>query len=273
MTLAIFLLTVTVVVWAAGYERPGLDRLQRLSSQAEVTVDQSLVSAPAQRGSASRMLAILGRPIVLTRVLQPHLVADDATWVGGVVVLSGSFALLEPALALCIFFGGLVVPTARRRHQSHDRRREIRRALPLTVDLLRLGVASGLNITHALAEVVVHTQGALAEELRRALTETHRGLRLADALDGVIDRTSEETRAFVSALVSAERYGAPLSVVLERMAHEARLDQERQAEQAARRLSVQLLFPVAGCTLPAFALLTVAPLLAGAFGSLAPSFS
>ena len=40
------------------------------------------------------------------------------------------------------------------------------------------------------------------------------------------------------------------------------------AEEAARRIPVKLLFPLVGCTLPAFALLTVAPLVAGALRSL-----
>ena len=41
-----------------------------------------------------------------------------------------------------------------------------------------------------------------------------------------------------------------------------------RAEEAARRVPVKLLFPLVLCVLPAFALLTVAPLLAGAHWSL-----
>jgi len=47
-----------------------------------------------------------------------------------------------------------------------------------------------------------------------------------------------------------------------------RRDRRRKAEEAARRIPVKLLFPLVGCTLPAFALLTVAPLIAGAVRSL-----
>ena len=74
----------------------------------------------------------------------------------------------------------------------------------------------------------------------------------------------------VAALLASERYGAPLLDGLARLAAELRSDRRRRAEEAARRVPVKLLFPLVFCTLPAFALLTVAPLLAGALGSLRP---
>src|SRR3712207_6889914 len=49
---------------------------------------------------------------------------------------------------------------------------------------------------------------------------------------------------------------------LDRLAFEVRADRRRRAEEAARRVPVKLLFPLVLCTLPAFALLTMAPLLA-----------
>ena len=69
-------------------------------------------------------------------------------------------------------------------------------------------------------------------------------------------------RPLVAALVAAERYGAAVGARLERLALDARLAHRRRAEEAARRLPVQLLFPLVGCILPAFGLLTVVPLLA-----------
>ena len=75
-------------------------------------------------------------------------------------------------------------------------------------------------------------------------------------------------RPLVAALVASERYGAPLSSGLERLAVDVRRERRHRAEEAARRIPVKLLFPLVGCTLPAFALLTVAPLVAGALRSL-----
>ncbi|MBA3267134.1 MAG: type II secretion system F family protein, partial [Acidimicrobiia bacterium] len=81
-------------------------------------------------------------------------------------------------------------------------------------------------------------------------------------------RTGEAVRPLVAALVASERYGAPLVASLERLADEVRRDRRRRAEEAARKVPVKLLFPLVTCTLPAFGLLTVAPLIASAVRSL-----
>ena len=81
-------------------------------------------------------------------------------------------------------------------------------------------------------------------------------------------RAGEAPRPLVAALVASDRYGAPLADNLARLADEVRRDRRRRAEEAARRVPVKLLFPLVTCVLPAFALLTVAPLLAGALRSL-----
>jgi pilus assembly protein TadC len=56
--------------------------------------------------------------------------------------------------------------------------------------------------------------------------------------------------------------------VLDRVSVDCRLRRRRAAEEAARRLPVTLLFPLVLTTLPAFALLTIVPLLVGSFSSL-----
>ncbi len=94
------------------------------------------------------------------------------------------------------------------------------------------------------------------------------GRRLADALDDLPGRAGESLRALVAALVASERYGAPLGAGLDRLADEVRRERRRRAEEAARKVPVKLLFPLVTCTLPAFGLLTVAPLIASAVRSL-----
>ena len=64
------------------------------------------------------------------------------------------------------------------------------------------------------------------------------------------------------------RYGVPLLPGLERTGLELRLDRRRAAELDARRVPVRLLAPLVTCVLPAFALLTVVPLLAASLEAL-----
>lgn len=82
------------------------------------------------------------------------------------------------------------------------------------------------------------------------------------------DRCGPALRRLVDALADHDRYGTPLGPILDRVAVEARLARRRQAEQAAQRLPVTLLFPLVLTVLPAFVLLVVVPLLAGSLASL-----
>jgi tight adherence protein C len=155
-----------------------------------------------------------------------------------------------------------------RRRARRRRAAALAAEVPDLVDLLVLAVGAGLTVSLAVAAVARRAPGGLAGELGRAAEEAALGRRLADALDDIPARAGEAVRPVVAALVASERYGAPVLSGLERLAGEVRRDRRRRAEEAARRVPVKLLFPLVGCTLPAFGLLTVAPLIAGALRAL-----
>jgi len=159
-------------------------------------------------------------------------------------------------------------PAVASRRAERRRLAAIAADLPDVVDLLVLGVGSGLTVHLAVARVTARATGPLADELQRVVDEVALGRRLADALDDLPARAGEDARPLVGALVASERYGAPLVAGLERLADEVRRDRRRRAEEAARKVPVKLLFPLVTCTLPAFGLLTVAPLVASAVRSL-----
>jgi tight adherence protein C len=136
------------------------------------------------------------------------------------------------------------------------------------IDLFALAAGSGLNLRLALSAVASRSPPAWVEALRDAEAGVDRGIGVADALDRLPGAVGDHAHPLVSVLVSSERYGTALLPALERLAVEARFDRRRRAEEAARRVPVKLLFPLVLCILPAFGALTVAPLLAGALGSL-----
>ena len=151
------------------------------------------------------------------------------------------------------------------------------------IDLFVLAVGAGLNLRLALAAVAKHSPPAWAPALRVVVERVEaavnnvtssssasrsRGQRVADALDAVVGVLGDPARPLVRVLAGAERYGTPLLPTLDRLALDARLDRRRRAEEAARRVPVKLLFPLVLCVLPAFGMLTVAPLLAGALDAL-----
>jgi tight adherence protein C len=187
---------------------------------------------------------------------------------GGAVVAGGLTLLVLGVAAPAVALGAWALPMLRGRRRERGRLAALAADLPEVVDLLVLAVGAGLTVPFAVAAVARHAKGPLAAELRRVLDDVDHGRRLADALDEVPARAGESARPLVAALVASERYGAPVVSGLERLAGDVRRDRRRRAEEAARRVPVKLLFPLVMCTLPAFALLTVAPLIAGTLGSL-----
>lgn len=158
-----------------------------------------------------------------------------------------------------------------RRAATRRRVAMIATGLPDVVDLVAISVAAGLNVRLSLEAVVRRAPpGPLVDEFARALDDVRAGARLADAVEAVSSRAGDVVRPLVAALVDSERYGGALGPALVRAADEARRTRQRRAEEAARRVPVKLLFPLVTCVLPAFALLTVAPLVAGGLDALRP---
>lgn len=165
----------------------------------------------------------------------------------------------------------LSVPVLAAVRQRRRDRAAVEADLPEVVDLLRMCVGAGLTVPLAVQAVARRADGPVARALGQAAgNAAARGLRLADELDAVAEPggLGEPVRPLVGVLTGCERYGHAIGPALERLAAECRADERRRAEAAARRVPVLLLFPLVTCILPAFALLTVAPLLAGALRAL-----
>ena len=173
-----------------------------------------------------------------------------------------------PPAILVVIGAGVALPRWRARG---DRRRAsalVVAELPELVDLFALAIGAGLTVPLAVEAVSRRSNGPTGSALAAAAGRARLGQPLPEALGQVVDEIGEPARALVGALASTERYGTPLLPELIRVGAEARLIRRRASEIAARRLPVQLLFPLVLCTLPAFALLAVAPLLASAFDTL-----
>jgi tight adherence protein C len=245
-----------VVTAAAWRRRPAPARVRRL------LLTRRQERAPARVAPSERVGAAVLR---LARRPTDPVMARRA---GAALLAAAPLLLVLPAAAPGAALAGWFWPTVRARREVRRRKAALAAGLPDVVDLFALAVGAGLTVPLAVAAVARRAQGPLGAELRRAVDEVTVGRRLADALDELPARTGDETRSLVAALVASERYGAPLAAGLERLADEVRRARRRRAEEAARRVPVKLLFPLVGCTLPAFALLTVAPLIAGAVRSL-----
>jgi Flp pilus assembly protein TadB len=190
--------------------------------------------------------------------------------VGWATLAALAFAPWAPPLAVVPVAWAVLAPTLAARRSRRALEAAVADQLPDVVDLLALTTSAGLPTAAALCVIGRRPGGPLGAALDRAAAHIERGGTVANALALVVDSAGALTRPLVDALAAHDRYGTPLAPALERVAIESRLHRRRQAEEAARRLPVTLLFPLVLTTLPAFALLTVVPLLAGSFGSLSP---
>jgi|GEM_PF-2397628 hypothetical protein len=180
----------------------------------------------------------------------------------GRAVLAGLVAApLAPPVAVALPAGAIARTLVLRQRSARRRRQQVLASLPDAVDLLLLCTTAGMGTALAHAEVARRMPGPVGDALRAAQAGSERGHPRADALVAALSPHGERATALGHVLADHLRYGTPLGPELDRLGLELRLDRRRAAEEEARRVPVRLLAPLVTCTLPAFALLTVAPLL------------
>jgi tight adherence protein C len=131
-------------------------------------------------------------------------------------------------------------------------------AIGLAADLLAVAVAAGLTPYLALQVGARFATGAAGSRLEAVIRAAEGGERLADALDAESARTPG-LAPLLAVLANSERSGAPAGPSLTRLAVSVRAQARRRAMARARTVPVRLLFPLVFLVLPAFLVLTVAP--------------
>lgn len=187
--------------------------------------------------------------------------------IGGAAVLT---VMVSPLLGLAVIAGVVVRPRLVARRAAARRRWAVIDAVPEAADLLALSVAGGLTVTLALEAAARWSPHPVGEVLQRATRAIGLGQPTADVLEAAAEALGPPARPLVEVLLASERYGVPLGDGVDRVAREARLERRRRGEERARRVPVLLLFPLVLCVLPAFAFLTVVPLLVGSLPDLPP---
>lgn len=154
-------------------------------------------------------------------------------------------------------------PPRRRRSGPHPAS-----TLPEVVDLLAVAASAGLPVSAAVAAVTPWAPEPWRAGLTAAMEAGAAGWLLHDAL-GHLDAVGAGTAApLVAVLRAGLADGDGVVDGLARLATDARDLRRRRAEEQARAMPVRLLLPLVGCSLPAFVVLTIVPILAGALQGL-----
>lgn len=144
---------------------------------------------------------------------------------------------------------------SRRRRRIDDERAG---QVAVAVDLVGLAVAAGHTPYLAVELSAQWSPPLVASELDAVVRACSVGRAFDDALREAGRRTPA-LRSLTEALRTTSRLGSPAAPALARLATELRAELRRRAEARARTVPVRLCFPLVGCILPAFALLTVVP--------------
>jgi tight adherence protein C len=165
---------------------------------------------------------------------------------------------LVPVVLLTL--AGYTFPSAGLAARASKRQKQIRKAMPDTMDLLTISVEAGLGFDAALAQVVRNVPGPLSEEIARMLQEMQIGVTRAEALRHLNDRTEvPELDGFVLSMIQADKYGVGIAKVLRSQSTELRQKRRQRAEEVAQKVPLKLLFPMIFMVLPALFIVILGP--------------
>jgi tight adherence protein C len=178
----------------------------------------------------------------------------------GLLVFLPSPSGLTFILGMLFAVVGFLITDVIMNAKASERRAEIERAFPNTVDQITICVEAGLGLDAAIAHAARTGSGPLADEFDRVLQDVRTGMTRQAALDAFAERTDvNDVRFFVRAVGQANRYGVPIADALRVQAVEGRDRRKSRAEERAQKTTVKILFPLMFCILPALFVVILGP--------------
>lgn len=158
-----------------------------------------------------------------------------------------------------VFFG-LALPRVVISRRGRLRLDRIDHEMPELVDLLVVGVESGMGLSGAMRLASSKIQGPLSEELRLTLQQQNLGASTTEALENLLDRNDTPAiRSFVRTIVQGERLGVSIGQMMRTLADEMRKHRTTLAQEKAHKTPVKILFPLVFMILPAMFIVLLMP--------------
>ncbi len=158
---------------------------------------------------------------------------------------------------------GFFVPSRVLEWQFRARSLRIRSAVAPALDLIVLALEAGQSVDQALHDTALGLRRVypdLSSELLFCNLEMRAGTRRTDSLRRLAQRCGEdEVKRMAAILIDGERFGTALGPALHTHARFLRTRMRQRAQEAARGLSVKLVFPVFFLIFPSVMLVTLGP--------------
>lgn len=177
-------------------------------------------------------------------------------------ILAG--ALTFPVPAVVAGAGGSVLAVQRRIRGKRLATQEAAADVVMLAELTGLGLSAGLSLPAALAGAAGHVHPDLAGEVRAVLRSAVRG-----GLGVALSNGRGLGRRFYLVVARAASTGASLAPAIDAFVADATAARRAERLEAARRLPVKLMIPLAFLILPGFMLLVVGPAVLSALERLA----
>jgi tight adherence protein C len=164
------------------------------------------------------------------------------------------------ALALLFGFAAIYLPSFFLSKAAAARADRIDGELPHFVDQLAIAIEAGMGFDAAMSHLAEASDGPLAEEIGRILTELRVGESRRSALRRFSERAgSDNATAFANAVLASDQLGSPLAGILRAQAADFRHRRQMNAEERAQKAPVKMLFPIAIFILPVLFVVILAP--------------
>lgn len=171
--------------------------------------------------------------------------------------------ILALLLAVLLFFFGFLLPTRALKSESQLRSQCVERQLAQMIEVIILGLQSGLSFDRSAKLYTAYFEGSLKESFSRAQSQWEHGLLIrSEALKSLAE--TYDSSLFFRAIESINRslrFGSSLSESLSLIASEARSVRKTTLEERIAKAPVKMLLPVGTLILPAMLILIMGPIL------------
>lgn len=281
------------LVWEATSrsKNPAVRRLRELEAQRSAGREETIVRRTARSrltgwlqgvGSRVRGEDEEGQAVGLVRTLElaGYRSPGAPAVYHGLRILAAVALLVLPFLVALLFgvrpaygalagvYGsimGLILPRFVLKKRVSLRQKQLRKALPDTLDLLVVCVEAGLGLNQALLKVAEDCRKfspEMSQELRVLNLEIRAGTPRATALRNLGRRTDvEDVRSLAAMLIQADRFGTSIGQALRVHSGSLRKKRSQRAEEAAAKTTIKLVFPLVLFVFPALFVVILGPVM------------
>lgn len=166
--------------------------------------------------------------------------------VGTLLGLMDSFVIDSPLFIGGMGVVGMLVPPIWLYDVMSERKKEMQKILPFSLDLISLSVEAGLDITQAVGWVVRKQRGnPFARELDLMLHEIRMGKTRKKAFHDLGFRTDlDEFQPVVTSIIQADEMGSDLGPIMRVQSKEIRVRRFQRIEKKINQAPVKMLIPL-----------------------------